>query len=427
MKFRNRIIISLALVIVLIFSGISFAAKTVDLTFYFPVQVAGALAVLMDEIVGEFSAEHPDINVQPVYSGNYDQTMQKAITSAQGKNAPDVALLLAIDLFTLRDFDFIEEIDQFLIGEDSDFTKSFYPGFMENSVLDGKTWSIPFQRSTPIFYYNKEHFKEVGLDPENPPKTWDELLETARLLTIRDSKGNVNRWGFEDITDDTWTVQAFILQAGGKYSNPEGTISYFNSPEVKKAIEFRNTLANIERVMPRHRSYGAASQDFVAGAASMMYNSTGSLSFVKKSATFDFGVAPLTKDVKQAVPTGGGNLYIFKGIPEENKKAAWIFVKWMGQPEISARWSIGTGYIPVRADAFETDALKKYAETFPYILVARDQLDYAYSEMAFHNNSQIREVVLTNLQDILDEKISIDDGLNKLQKETETILAPFNK
>jgi len=427
MKFRNRIIISLALVIVLIFSGISFAAKTVDLTFYFPVQVAGALAVLMDEIVGEFNAEHPDINVQPVYSGNYDQTIQKAITSAQGKNAPDVALLLAIDLFTLRDFDFIEEIDQFLIDEDSDFTKSFYPGFMENSVLDGKTWSIPFQRSTPIFYYNKEHFKEVGLDPENPPKTWDELLEAARLLTIRDSKGNVNRWGFEDITDDTWTVQAFILQVGGKYSNPEGTISYFNSPEVKKAIEFRNTLANIDRVMPRHRSYGAASQDFVAGAASMMYNSTGSLSFVKKSATFDFGVAPLTKDVKQAVPTGGGNLYIFKGIPEENKKAAWIFVKWMSQPEISARWSIGTGYIPVRADAFETDSLKKYAETFPYILVARDQLDYAYSEMAFHNNSQIREVVLTNLQDILDEKISIDDGLNKLQKETETILAPFNK
>lgn len=427
MKFRNGIIISLVLVIVLIFSGISFAAKTVDLTFYFPVQVAGALAVLMDEIVDEFNVEHPDINVQPVYSGNYDQTMQKAITSAQGKNAPDVAILLAIDLFTLRDFDFIEEIDQFLIGEDSNFTKSFYPGFMENSVLDGKTWSIPFQRSTPIFYYNKEHFKEVGLDPKNPPKTWDELIKAAQLLTLRDSKGNVKRWGFEDITDDTWTVQALILQAGGKYSNPEGTIAYFNSPEVKKAIEFRNTLANIERVMPRHRSYGSASQDFVAGATSMMYNSTGSLSFVKKSAAFDFGVASLPKDVKQAVPTGGGNCYIFKGIPEENKKAAWIFVKWMSQPEISARWSIGTGYIPVRADAFETDALKKYVETFPYVLVARDQLAYAYSEMAFHNNSQIREVMLTNLQDILDEKISIDDGLNKLQKETETILAPFNK
>jgi len=427
MKFRNRIIISLVLVIVLIFSGISFAAKTVDLTFYFPVQVAGALAVLMDGIVGEFNAEHPDINVQPVYSGNYDQTMQKAITSAQGKNAPDVAILLSIGLFTLRDFDLIEDFDQLMIGEDSNFSKSFYPGFMENSVLDGKTWSIPFQRSTPIFYYNKEHFKEVGLDPENPPKTWDELIEAARLLTLRDSKGNVKRWGFEDITDDTWTVQALILQAGGMYSNPEGTIAYFNSPEVKKAIEFRNALANIERVMPRHRFYGSASQDFVAGAASMMFNSTGSLSFVKKSATFDFGVAPLPKDVKQAVPTGGGNFYIFKGIPEENKKAAWIFVKWMSQPEISTRWSIGTGYIPVRADAFETDALKKYVETFPYILVARDQLAYAYREMAFHNNSQIREIMLTNLQDILDEKISIDDGLNKLQEETETILAPFNK
>lgn len=423
MKFKTFLCLAL-----LVLVGVaSFAAKTVNLKFYFPVQVAGPLAVLMDGVVDDFNAEHPGIKVEPIYSGNYDQTMQKAITSARGGNAPDVALLLAIDLFTLRDLRLIESMNEFTTSEDSDFFANFYEGFLENSTLDGNVWSVPFQRSTPIFYYNKDHFREVGLDPENPPATWDELLEAAKLLVKKDDKGNVTRWGFEDITDDTWTVQALILQAGGKYANEEGTKAFFTSDEVKNAINFRNTLANVEKVMPRHRFYGAASQDFVAGATSMMFNSTGSLSFVKKSATFDFGVAPLPAGTVRGVPTGGGNLYIFKGISDKNKEAAWTFVKWLSQPEISARWSIGTGYIPVRKDAFETEALKEYAEGFPYVLVARDQLADAHREMSFHNNSQIREVALSKLQDIIDERVSVEKGLEQLQEEVEMILAPFNE
>ncbi len=415
-------------VVLLTFVLISGTALSVtNLRFFFPVQVAGPLAVLMDGVVADFNSEHPEIFVEPIYSGNYDQTMQKAVTAARGKNPPDIALLLAIDIFSLIDMKLIEDMDQFMVEEDANFTEAFYEGFLENSKVDGVTWSIPFQRSTPIFYFNKDHFKDAGLNPENPPKTWDELLEAAIKLTIKDSRGNVTRWGFEDITDDTWTIQALILQAGGKYANETGTEAYFDTAEVAKAIEFWTYMANVERVMPRHRSYGPASQDFVAGAASMMFNSTGSLSFVKNSATFDFGVAPLPGDVTTAVPTGGGNLYIFKGIPEANKKAAWTFVKWLSKPENSARWTIGTGYIPVRKDAFETDALKEFAEGFPYILVARDQLAVARREMAFHSNSQIREVFKTTLQNILDERVSISVGLTQLQKEVDEILAPHKK
>ena len=397
----------------------------IQLRFFYPVQVAGPLSLLIDEMVAEFNTQHPDIKVEPIYSGNYDQTLARALTAARGGNPPEVVVLLAIDLFTLLDLDLIEDVDQFMTGEYEDFTASFYDGFLENSILDGVTWGIPFQRSTPIFYYNKDHFREVGLDPDKPPTTWDELLEAARLLTIRDSRGNVTRWGFADITSDTWTIQALILQAGGEYANEAGTEAYFNTPPVKEALEFWNRLANIERLMPRHRAYGAASQDFVAGALSMMFNSTGSLSFVRTSATFDFGVAPLPCNELCAVPTGGGNLYILKGLPEANKQAAWKFITWMTNPENAAKWSIGTGYIPVREDAFETASLKQYAEDFPAILVARDQLAVARREMAFHNNSQIREVLLGYVQDMLDERLSIDNGLRQLQNEVDMILAPF--
>jgi sn-glycerol 3-phosphate transport system substrate-binding protein len=417
----------LCLFLVLLVGASSFASKIVDLKFYFPVQVAGPLAVLMDNLVSNFNTQNPGIKVSPIYSGNYDQTLQKAITSARGGNPPDVALLLSTDLFTLRDLDLVENIDGFLGRDDSSFFDEFYEGFMENSTLDGKRWSVPFQRSTPIFYYNKEDFKKAGLDPENPPKTWDELLADAKLLTKKDSGGNVVTWGFEDITDDTWTIQALILQAGGQYANEQGTESYFDSAEANEAVSFWNKLANVYKVMPRHRSYGSASQDFVAGATAMMFNSTGSLSFVKSSANFQFGVAPLPAGKMSGVPTGGGNLYIFKNISKSQKAAAWKFVKWLSQPEISAKWSINTGYIPVRKDAFETQQMKDYVEKFPYVLVARDQLENAHREMSFHSNSQIREAFLTHLQSILDEKISASEGLKDLQEEVKAILEPFNE
>lgn len=411
---------------VLLGVGINCGA-TVKLTFYYPVQVAGPLAILMQQLVDDFNRSHPDIYVEAVYTGNYDQCLQKAITAAMGGTPPDVAVLLAIDLFTLLDLDLITDLDQFLIAEDADFLANFYEAFLENSRANGKTWGMPFQRSTPIFYYNKQHFREAGLDPDRPPQTWEELRNIARTLTKRDARGNVVRWGFADITEDTWTMQAWILQACGIYCNESGTEAYFDTPEVKEAMRFVYELANVDQVMPRFRSYSAAAQDFVAGYVSMMINSTGSLTFVRNNATFEFGVAPLPSGKCRGVPTGGGNLYIFKNIPEENKKAAWEFVKWMTSAYNAARWSIGSGYVAVRKDAYDVDIMQKYVAEFPYILVARDQLAVAHREMMFHNNSQMRQLVLVYLHDILDGKYTVEDGLMMLQSEADKILAPFKK
>lgn len=381
----------------------------------------------MQQLVDDFNATHPDIYVEAVYTGNYDQCLQKAITAAMAGTPPDVAVLLAIDLYTLLDMDLIIDLDQFLVGEDSDYLAHFYQAFLENSRANGKVWGIPFQRSTPILYYNKDHFKEAGLDPERPPQTWDELKEYARILTKRDAQGNVVRWGFADITEDTWTIQAWILQACGVYCNEEGTEAYFDTPETREAFSFVYDLANVEKVMPRFRSYSTAAQDFVAGYVSMMINSTGSLRFVAQSANFDFGVAFLPKGKCQGVPTGGGNLYIFKNIPEANKKAAWEFIKWMTSPYNAARWSVGSGYVAVRDDAYDTEVMKQYVANFPYITVAREQLSIAHREMMFHNNSQMRQLVLVYLHDILDGKYTVEQGLQLLQAEADRILAPFKK
>lgn len=401
-------------------------ARSVSLKFYYPVQVAGPLAKVIEGMVTSFNREHPDIRVEAVYSGSYNETMQKAQTAVMSKNPPDVAVLLAIDILTLVGMDAVVPLDSY-IARDKGYIDDFYPGFMENSQWGGHVWSIPFQRSTPLMYYNKDAFREAGLDPNKPPKTWDELLAYSQRLTKRDAAGNVTRWGLSIVTDDTWIIQAFILQNGGQYCNLEGTKTYFDTPESIGALQFWVDLANKYQVMPRHRFYGDAAADFVAGKNVIMLNSTGSLSFVRNSATFDFGVAPLPRHKQEAVPTGGGNFYVFKGLPKEREEAAWTFIKWMTSPERVAEWSIASGYIPVRRSAFDVPAMKEYVQRFPEALVARDQLQVAKREMALNNNQQIRETLLTALAQALDGKLSAEEALKRAQAEADRILRPWNR
>src|SRR5690606_38299747 len=114
----------------------------------------------------------------------------------------------------------------------------FFEGFMYNSVADGQVWGIPWQRSTPILYYNKGVFSEVGLDPETPPATWDELVEYATLTQVGEG-ANVTRWGVEIPATD-WVFGNFAIQAGQHIGSTEDDpcTVYLNTPEAIQAAEF---------------------------------------------------------------------------------------------------------------------------------------------------------------------------------------------
>ncbi|RYD05798.1 hypothetical protein N752_07860 [Desulforamulus aquiferis] len=158
--------------------------KQVELTFYYPIAVGGPLTKVIEGMASEFTKENPNITVKPVYTGSYADTNVKVQAGVQSNNPPDVAVLLSTELYTMLDMDAIIPLDD-LIAKDGgrEYINDFYPAFMMNSQTGGKTWSIPFQRSTIVLYYNKDAFREVGLDPEQPPKNWDELVEYSKKLT----------------------------------------------------------------------------------------------------------------------------------------------------------------------------------------------------------------------------------------------------
>src|SRR5438552_5573485 len=145
----------------------SFPAKAVELTFYYPIAVGGPLTKVVDNLVAGFQKEHPDVKINAVYAGNYDDARIKALAALRAGQPAQMSVLFSIDLYELLEQDVILPFDD--IASDRKWLQSFYPALMANGTYKGKTYGIPFQRSTIVMYWNKEAFKEAGLDPERAP------------------------------------------------------------------------------------------------------------------------------------------------------------------------------------------------------------------------------------------------------------------
>ena len=403
----------------------------VDLTFYYPVAVGGPVTKIIDGLAADFQKENPGIKVHPIYAGTYQETIVKVLTAQKSGEPPQMSVLLSTDMFTLIDEDAILSFDDLAATvEDKAWIKSFFPAFMLNSQTGGKTWGIPFQRSTIVLYWNKEAFKEAGLDPNRPPVNWAEQVEYARKLTKRDGSGNVTQWGLEVPSSGFpyWLFQGFTTQNDVLLMNQAGTETYFDKPAVVEALQYWVDLHAKHKVMPAGIiEWGTTPKDFFEKKTAMMWTTTGNLTNVKNNAKFDFGVAMLPAGKRRGSPTGGGNFHIFKKSTPAQQAASLKFIKWITSPQRAAQWGIDTGYVAIRPDAWDTPAMKQYVAGFPAAAVARDQLQYAVAELSTHDNQRVTKALNDGLQAALTGAKQPDQAMKDAQREAERILRPYRR
>jgi len=405
------------------------AIAATEITFYYPIAVGGPITKVIDGYAAEFQKAHPDITVKPVYTGSYQDSLVKAMTAAKAGNAPDVAVLLSTDMFTLIDNGLIEPYEAIATSDtDKAWVKSFYPAFMLNSQAGGHTWGIPFQRSTIVQYWNKEAFKSAGLDPDKAPQTWDELVAFGKKLTKRDAAGHVSQWGVEIPSSGFpyWLFQALTTQNGAILADQNGTKVDFNGSRVVEAAQFFADLGQKYEVMPKGIiDWGTTPKDFFEGKTVIMWTTTGNLTNVRANAKFSFGVAPLPSKQRGGSPTGGGNIYIFKTADKAKQAAALEFARFLTTPDKAADWGIATGYVATRPDAWETEAMKKYVADFPAALVARDQLKDAVAELSTHDNQRVTKALNDALQAVLTGTKTAKPAFDQAQAEATRILQAY--
>jgi sn-glycerol 3-phosphate transport system substrate-binding protein len=407
-------------------------AQTVGkLTFYYPVAVGGPLAAIVDGLCSAYHKE-TGITVEAVYAGDYSQTLIKTTTAIKGGGGPHFAVLLAAEMHSLQDQDILVSLDE--IGLDAEahrWLEGFYPAFMANSHADGKTWSVPFQRSTAIFYYNKSAFSDAGLDPDKFPTTWSALADTAAKLVRRDGSGKITRWGIKmasDLGNAQWTFGALANQAEQKLMNEAGTEVYFNQPKTIEALAFWRSLSEQHHATPDGMSpWAQLSPDFLAGNAAIIQHTTGNLANVRDKATFPFGVAGLAGKNAPHTVVGGGNLYFFKNATQEERQAALKFARWISAPERAAEWSIRTGYIATSPAAYDTPTLKEFVAKVPEANVARTFLPVAAGELSVHENQRVYKTLTDNIQACLTGGKAPAQAMADAQTETDRILKPFRR
>lgn len=399
-------------------------AKT-ELTMYYPVAVGGPLTKIVDGLVADFMKENPDIVVKAIYAGNYNDARIKALAALKSGKPAQLSVMFSIDIYELIEQDAIFAFDDIVeTPEEKAWLDSFYPTLMQNGRTGGKTWGIPFQRSTIVMYYNKDAFKEAGLDPEKPPATWDQLVAAGKALT----KADGSQWGvmIPSTGYPYWMFGALTMQNDQVLMNDAGNKTYLDSPAVIEALQFWRDLGAKHKIMPAGTiEWGTLRQNFLEGKTAIMWHSTGNLTIVKNKAKFDFGVAMLPANKRRGTPTGGGNFYIFKQTSAEERKAAMRLIKFMTSPERSAEWSMKTGYMGISPAAYETSKLKDYVKGFPYAAVARDQLKYATAELSTYQTGRIRKALDDAIQAALTGAKSPADALNEAQSLSERLLRPY--
>jgi sn-glycerol 3-phosphate transport system substrate-binding protein len=409
--------------------GFTSSALAVDLEFYFPVAVGGAAADTIEQLTAEYAAANPGVNIEAIYAGSYADAGQKALTAARGGKPPQLSVLLSTQMFTLIDEDVIVPFDDYVSDADkASWIGGFYPSFLENSQTGGLTYGIPFQRSTPVLYWNKEAFAAAGLDPEAPPANWDEMVEMGKALTQRDDNGNVTQWGVRipSAGFPYWLFQGLTTPAGAILANSDGNAVNFNDPKVLEALEYLVDLSKEHEIMqPGSIEWGPTPKAFFEGETAMMWTTTGNLTNVRNNAPFDFGVAMLPAKERRGAPTGGGNFYLFKDSTEEQKQAAVDFVKWITAPEQAATWSIATGYVAPRPDTWETEKMQAYTADFPPALVARDQLEFAVAELSTFENGKVTQAFNDAIAAAIAGEMSAQEALDKAQAAADRILRPY--
>jgi len=389
------------------------AAEPVRLSFWYPVDLGGGLAKVIDGLAADFDKAHPDIQVTPTYTGSYDTTLQKIQAAKMAGTLPDVAVTEISSVPVLGALGAAQPLDAMIAAEGGKgFLDKFWPSMLLNCVYDGKVYGIPFQRSTPVMYYNKDAFKAAGLDPDKPPLSWDELVAAAEKLTRREGE-RVAQWGLElPLEAFNWFYYALVYANGGEVLSPDGTKVLWDQPPALAALGFWHDLVNKYKVTPAYTPWNDGPQEFVAGKVAMIWHSTGSQAFMRQNVKFAWGLGRLPKETQFGPPSGGGNLMLYATDPAR-QKAAWSFIAWLSDAKQAARWSIASGYLATNIASWDLPEMQALVKEHPEVLVTKEQLPDAKMEPASAKYAPARDILNALIKDVLADKVRLEPAVKE--------------
>ncbi|WP_431606974.1 ABC transporter substrate-binding protein [Paenibacillus thiaminolyticus] len=339
--------------------------------------MSGSAGELIAKMANDYNASQDKYFVDAIFQGSYEESLTKLKAVGGTSEAPTLMQVQEIGTKYMVNSGYIQPV-QDLIDQDKFDLSQWEENILSYYQIDGKLYSLPFNTSNAILIYNKDKFKAAGLDPESPPKTFGEIREMAKKLT----DNSKNEKGFALLIYG-WFIEQLLANQGADFvDNGNGrdslaTKSLLNSPESLGIFQWLDDMNKDGTLGNYGRQWDDIRAAFSAGKVAMYMDSTAGIAGVMQASPFEVGTGFLpTPDGKEAngVIVGGASLWLMNSVAEEEKEAAWDFMKYVTTPAVQAEWAAGTGYFPITKAAHEEPVLKEKYEQAPQFLTTVKQL-----------------------------------------------------
>ncbi|SEQ97226.1 ABC transporter substrate-binding protein [Piscibacillus halophilus] len=342
--------------------------------------MGGGPGEAIDAMVEDFNNSQEDIHVEAVYQGSYEELLNQLRAVGGTEEAPSLVQVYEVGTKYMSESGFIEPVQKFIDEHDFDIS-SFEENILGYYQLDGELYSMPFNTSNAIMFYNKDMFREAGLDPDNPPQTFSEVKEAAEALTV-ESNGGTEVHGFS-ILIYGWFFEQLLANQGAHYISDDngrsgpGDEVLFNDEAGLTIFEWLKEMHDAGTLGNYGRNWDDIRSAFAAEKLAMYLDSTAATRGNVESADFEVGTAylPVPDGMEpQGVIVGGGSLWMTNGIAKANQDAAFEFIKFATSAEQQAKWAGATGYFPITSEAYDEAELQDVYDEYPQFLTSVEQL-----------------------------------------------------
>lgn len=389
--------------------------------------MSGDLETALNNQVDDFNASQDDYEVKPIFQGTYEEALTKFNAVAGSADAPAIMQTFEVGTKYMIDTNKITPVQEFIDKENFD-TSVWEENILSYYQVDGKQYSMPFNSSTPVLIYNKDAFKEAGLDPEKAPRTYDELKQAAKALT------GEGQTGFT-ILNYGWFFEQLVAAQGGLYvDNDNGrsgtpTKAVFDGEEGQNAFNLIKDMYDEKTFLNVGQNWDDMRAAFQSGNVAMYLDSSAGVRTVVDNAPFDVGVSylPVPNEAdREGVVIGGASLWMGDGIADETKQGAWEFMKFAASKEAQAKWHVETGYFAINPDAYNEPIVEDVWTEYPQLKVTVDQLSETKTSPAtqgalISSFPQSRQSVV-NAMESLYQGVSVEDALKRAADETTSTL-----
>lgn len=327
--------------------------------------------------VDKFNAEHDDIEVTlEAYGGEFDTK----ISAGMGSNdMPDVMYMWNYPAYAGG----LEPLDSYIEGEGGDYKDNFYDTLWNYNSYDGSTYGIPIGFTTHALFYNKDIFKEAGIDEPTNDWTWDDVKKAAKTITEKcDGKK-----GFSfQMKPDPYDYEMYLWSNGTAYVNEDGELEgNLNSDEAKEVFAMFQEMEKDEYAVATEKS---GTDEFRSGNTAMYVYGSWSINTLKEDGV-NFGVVNIPSFDKQPSVSILSSSGISMSKDSKNKEAAWEFIKFWTSEEMNKE-RIGME-LPVLYSVVESEGIMEQPEYAPFYTMLEQSSEYTPASFVYESWSELSE------------------------------------